>query len=93
MLLRVAKSGSDGNSFALETDKEILLIEAGVDIRTIKKMVDYRIEKVSGLIVSYVDDALTVSGEGVENLKLVVINGLNYKPVLVGGVVTINYAV
>ena len=39
MLLKIAKTGSDGNAFALYSDSgEILLIEAGVDIRTIKKL-------------------------------------------------------
>lgn len=53
MLLRVAKSSSEGNAFAIETEKEILLVEAGVDIKTIKKMIDFSIDKVSGAIISH----------------------------------------
>lgn len=53
MLLRCAKSSSEGNAFALETDNEILLLEAGVDVKTIKKMIDFKVGKVSGLIVSH----------------------------------------
>lgn len=53
MLLRVAKTGSDGNAFAIETENEILLIEAGVDVKTIKKMIDFRIDKVVGVCVSH----------------------------------------
>lgn len=53
MLLRCAKTSSEGNAFALETDKEILLIEAGVDIKTLKKMIDFRIEMVSGMLISH----------------------------------------
>jgi hypothetical protein len=53
MLLRCAKSGSDGNAFAIETEEEILLIEAGVDVKTIKKMIDYRVDKVVGACVSH----------------------------------------
>lgn len=53
MLMRCAKTSSEGNAFALETDSEILLIEAGVDVKTIKKMIDFNIGKVAGLIVSH----------------------------------------
>lgn len=53
MLLRVAKTSSEGNAFAIETDKEILLIEAGIPVMEIKKNIDFRIDKVSGLIVSH----------------------------------------
>lgn len=53
MLMRCAKTSSDGNAFALETENEILLIEAGVDIKTLKKMIDFNIGKVAGLIVSH----------------------------------------
>lgn len=53
MLLRCAKTSSEGNAFALETDNQILLIEAGVDVKTIKKMIDFSVDKVSGLCVSH----------------------------------------
>ena len=53
MLLRCAKTSSEGNAFALETDNEILLVEAGVDIKTIKKMIDFSIDKVSGAVISH----------------------------------------
>ena len=51
--MRCAKTSSEGNAFVLETDKEILLIEAGTDVMTIKKMIDFNIDKVIGLIVSH----------------------------------------
>ena len=53
MLLRCAKTSSEGNAFAIETDNEILLIEAGVDVKTIKKMIDFSIDKVSGMLISH----------------------------------------
>ena len=53
MLLRCAKTSSEGNAFALETDNEILLIEAGVDVKTIKKMIDFRIDKTIGMVISH----------------------------------------
>ena len=53
MLLRCAKTSSEGNAFALETEDEILLIEAGVDVKAIKKMIDFSIDKVSGMLISH----------------------------------------
>jgi len=53
MLLRVASSSSDGNAYAIETDNEILLIEAGVKVSDIKKMIDFSIDKVSGMLISH----------------------------------------
>ena len=53
MLLRCAKTSSEGNAFAIEADNEILLIEAGTDIMTIKKMINFRIDKVSGMLISH----------------------------------------
>lgn len=53
MLLRVAKSSSEGNAYAIETDNEILLIEAGVKVSEIKKMIDFRVDKVTGTLISH----------------------------------------
>ena len=53
MLLRVAESSSEGNAYAIETDNDILLIEAGVSVPEIKKMIDYQVGKVAGLCVSH----------------------------------------
>lgn len=53
MLLRIAKTGSDGNAMALETDMSILLIEAGLPIPEIKKLIDYRVDKLSFALVSH----------------------------------------
>lgn len=53
MLLRCAKTSSEGNAFALETKNEILLIEAGVAVPEIKQMINFDIGKVCGLVVSH----------------------------------------
>lgn len=53
MLLKCARTSSEGNSFAIETDKSILLIEAGVVLPEIKKMIDFQIDKVAGAIISH----------------------------------------
>ena len=53
MLLRVAQTGSTGNAMAIETDNSILLIEAGLPIPDIKKLIDYRVDILSGALISH----------------------------------------
>lgn len=53
MLLRVARTSSEGNAFAIETDNQMLLIEAGIPVADIKKMAEYKVEKMVGLLVSH----------------------------------------
>lgn len=51
--LRCCGSGSNGNSYALMSKTETLLIDAGVDLKTIKKMCDWNIKKIVGCIISH----------------------------------------
>jgi metal-dependent hydrolase (beta-lactamase superfamily II) len=53
MLLRCARTSSEGNAFALETKDGILLIEAGVTVPEVKQMINFEISKVKGLVVSH----------------------------------------
>lgn len=53
MLLKCMASGSTGNSYALISEKEILLIEAGVRLMEVKKNIDFQISKVIGCVVSH----------------------------------------
>lgn len=52
--IKVIGSGSKGNSYALYCGDEILLIELGVPERTIKKAIDFDIDKVVGCIASHI---------------------------------------
>lgn len=54
MLLRCIASGSKGNSYALISDNEILLIEAGVRLLEVKKAIDFQVSKVVGCLISHV---------------------------------------
>lgn len=55
MKLIIIGSSSSGNSYALRSDSgEILLIEAGVPIKEVKKAIGYETIKVVGCIVSHV---------------------------------------
>lgn len=55
MKLIIIGSSSQGNSYALQSDSgEILLIEAGVPLREVKKAIGYKTSKVVGCIISHV---------------------------------------
>lgn len=51
--LKCAGTGSTGNAYALISDGEILLIDAGVAIKEIKKMCDWNVKNIVGCIVSH----------------------------------------
>jgi phosphoribosyl 1,2-cyclic phosphodiesterase len=53
MKLNVVNSNSSGNSYALDTGEEILLIEAGCKMADVKKAIDYRLADVVGCIVTH----------------------------------------
>ena len=53
MKLKVVNSNSSGNSYALDTGEEILLIEAGCKMADVKKSIDYRLADVVGCIVTH----------------------------------------
>ena len=54
MKLIIVNSGSSGNSYALQSDSgEILLIEAGVPLKEVKKAIGYKTRKVVGCIISH----------------------------------------
>lgn len=53
MLLKCVASSSLGNGYILESDNEILLLEAGCDLNSVQKMIDFNISKVVGMIISH----------------------------------------
>lgn len=53
MKLKVISTGSVGNSYLLSSENETLLIEAGVNIKDIKKALDFDYSKVSGCLVTH----------------------------------------
>ena len=53
MLLKTIATGSKGNSYALFSGEEILMIDLGVGQSEIKKAIDFRISDVVGCIVSH----------------------------------------
>ena len=53
MQLQVIGSGSQGNSYLLSNDTDVLLIELGVQFKRIKKALDYDLSKINGALVSH----------------------------------------
>lgn len=53
MKLKVLGSSSLGNCYILENDAEVLIIEAGLPFREVKKALDFNIRKIAGVIVSH----------------------------------------
>lgn len=55
MKLIVINSSSSGNSYALQADSgEILLLEAGIPFREVKKAIGYKTSKVVGCVTSHI---------------------------------------
>jgi phosphoribosyl 1,2-cyclic phosphodiesterase len=53
MELKVIGTGSKGNCYILENDKEALIIECGVNVQAIKQALNFNSSKVVGCIVSH----------------------------------------
>lgn len=54
MKLGCARTGSLGNAYFVQADnEEILLLDAGIPINDIKKMVNYEIDKVVGCVITH----------------------------------------
>lgn len=53
MVLKVLGSGSSGNCCILESDTEALIIEAGIDFKSLKVAIDFNIRKIVGVVISH----------------------------------------
>ena len=51
---KVLDSGSSGNCYILENDKEALIIEAGLPFKEVKKALDFNVKKIVGVIVGHI---------------------------------------
>lgn len=53
MKLKVLASGSRANSYLLHSGKEVLIIEAGLSLKTIKKSLNFDLSGIAGCLVSH----------------------------------------
>lgn len=52
-VLKVIGSGSSGNGYAIETDNEILLMEAGCRAKEVKEAINFQVSKVVGMFITH----------------------------------------
>lgn len=53
MELKVLGSSSRGNSYILENRSEVLIIEAGISFKEVKKAIDFKVSKIVGVLTSH----------------------------------------
>ena len=53
MKLNILGSNSAGNCYVLQSESEALIIEAGIDFRTVKKCLGFNLAKVSGAVITH----------------------------------------
>lgn len=53
MRLSCLGSGSSGNSYALISDDEILILDAGFSVKAMMPVIDFQISKVSGVLITH----------------------------------------
>jgi phosphoribosyl 1,2-cyclic phosphodiesterase len=76
MKLQIIGTGSKGNSYILSNENEALLIECGVNIKEIKKALNFDLKKVVGCIVSHEHQDHCKSVKEISNLGIRVYSGL-----------------
>ena len=54
MNLAVANSGSDGNTYLLNSDKDCVVLDCGVNFKTVMKMLDFNISKIRFALCTHV---------------------------------------
>jgi phosphoribosyl 1,2-cyclic phosphodiesterase len=71
MKLKVIGTGSSGNCYILETESEVLVIEAGVHLKKLKESIGFNISKISGVLISH------CHGDHAKHASTYRMNGLN----------------
>lgn len=51
--LTILGSGSTGNCYLIEVDNEYLIIDCGIKIEKVLKAIDYKINKIAGILISH----------------------------------------
>ena len=50
---RCGGTGSSGNAFSITDDGKIILLDAGIDIKSIKKLINWKVGDVVGSFISH----------------------------------------
>jgi phosphoribosyl 1,2-cyclic phosphodiesterase len=72
MIVKVLGASSKGNCYLLENDTECLVIDAGISLKEVKKVLDFNISKVVGVVVthSHNDHAKHISEYEKQGIKI-----------------------
>ena len=68
MTLTVVGTGSSGNSYVLDNGKETLVLDFGLDARSIKKALGYNVMNLAGGVVSHIHNDHCKSAKDFENV-------------------------
>lgn len=53
MYLKVLSSNSSGNCYILESENDVLILEAGVSFSAVKEALNFNISKIRGVCISH----------------------------------------
>lgn len=53
MRLSCIGSSSNGNSYALFCDNEILILDAGMSLKAVMPVINFQISKISGVLITH----------------------------------------
>lgn len=53
MRLTVINSGSDGNTYLLESNNEILILDCGMSMKEVKKALNFDLSKIVGCFITH----------------------------------------
>lgn len=70
MILKVGATGSTGNAYYIEHNGEILLLDAGINIKEIKQMIDFRVGDVVGCVLTHCHKDHDLSGDKLLNMGI-----------------------
>lgn len=73
MKLKVLATGSNGNCYLLQSEKETLILDCGIPIKEIKKGLNFDLSKVVGCVVTHSHKDHSMSVKNLENIGIRVV--------------------
>lgn len=70
MILRCLASGSNGNCYLLQNENETLILDCGIDIKKIKKGLNWNVLNITGVLCSHVHKDHSLSVKDFENMGI-----------------------
>lgn len=71
MFLKVANSGSSGNCYSLTDDEgKVLLLDAGVPLPDVKKLVDWKVGNITGCFITHSHNDHSKSADKLKNMGI-----------------------